>query len=69
VNSTHHQAVKDLGKGIRVCGVAADGLIEAIESEKHRFMIGVQWHPELLYDRFPEQSRIYRAFIRAAKKR
>jgi putative glutamine amidotransferase len=68
VNSTHHQAVKDLGEGIIVSAAAADGVIEAIESERHGFMVGVQWHPELLYPMFKEQSRLIRAFVREAKK-
>ena len=49
VNSTHHQALKDVAKGFIVTAKAEDGIIEAIESRKHRFVIGVQWHPEDLY--------------------
>jgi len=67
VNSTHHQAVKDLGKGVRVCGRADDGIVEAIESERHSFILGVQWHPELLYPERPEQAAIFRSLIRAAR--
>ena len=48
VNSTHHQAVKDLGRGLTVSATAPDGIIEAIESLNHRFAIGVEWHPEYL---------------------
>ena len=46
VNSFHHQAVKDVGDSLTVCGTSSDGVIEAIVSEKHKFVIGVQWHPE-----------------------
>jgi putative glutamine amidotransferase len=46
INSFHHQAVKDLAPGVRCTAQAEDGLIEAIESERHRWVIGVQWHPE-----------------------
>jgi len=63
VNSTHHQAVKDLGRGVVAGAVAADGVIEAIELADRRFALGVQWHPELLYPRHPEQSRIFKAFV------
>lgn len=46
INSFHHQAVKDLAPGVRCTAQAEDGLIEAIESERHRWVVGVQWHPE-----------------------
>jgi putative glutamine amidotransferase len=69
VNSTHHQAVRDLAPGLVACGLAPDGLIEAIESLGHRLLIGVQWHPELLYEKHPEAARLLRAFIRAARTR
>lgn len=46
INSFHHQAVKELGQGVRCTAQAEDGLIEAIESENHRWVVGVQWHPE-----------------------
>jgi putative glutamine amidotransferase len=47
VNSCHHQAVRQLGKGFRVAAVAPDGVIEAIEmTDPEWFCIGVQWHPE-----------------------
>jgi putative glutamine amidotransferase len=46
INSFHHQAVKDLAPGVRCTAQAEDGLIEAIESEHHRWVLGVQWHPE-----------------------
>lgn len=66
VNSTHHQAVKNLGPGLRASATAPDGVIEAVESESHRFLIGVQWHPEVLYPRQPAQARVFQAFLRAA---
>jgi putative glutamine amidotransferase len=47
VNSQHHQAVRELGAGMRVAARAPDGVIEAIESvDPNSFCIGVQWHPE-----------------------
>ncbi len=47
VNTTHHQAVKDLGIGLKVSAVASDGVIEAIEGgDRSRYIMGVQWHPE-----------------------
>jgi putative glutamine amidotransferase len=47
VNSIHHQAVNTVGKKMRVCAKAPDGVIEAIEStDPNWFCVGVQWHPE-----------------------
>ena len=47
VNSTHHQAVNQVGKKMRVAAKAPDGVIEAIEStDPNWFCVGVQWHPE-----------------------
>ena len=69
VNSTHHQAVKDVAPRCVFNAVAADGLVEGIETEDDRFILGVQWHPELLFGRFQAQSNIFKAFVRAAKKR
>jgi putative glutamine amidotransferase len=47
VNSDHHQAVREVGDGLRVGARAPDGIIEAIEAEDANwFCIGIQWHPE-----------------------
>lgn len=47
VNSTHHQAVNQLGKKMRVAAKAPDGVIESIEStDPNWFCVGLQWHPE-----------------------
>ena len=71
VNSRHHQAVtaETLAEGLRVCGTSDDGLIEAVESEHHSWVIGVQWHPERLETgegSFVEAShRLFEAFADA----
>ena len=46
VNSFHHQAVREPGPHLRVCAHATDGVIEAVESNAHKSILGVQWHPE-----------------------
>ncbi|MFT4412272.1 gamma-glutamyl-gamma-aminobutyrate hydrolase family protein [Fredinandcohnia humi] len=48
VNTYHHQAVRHIPLPLTVSGVASDGIIEAIESTEHTFVLGVQWHPEAL---------------------
>ena len=45
VNSFHHQAVKDVGEGLRVIARSSDGVIEAVEAENYP-LLAVQWHPE-----------------------
>ncbi len=65
INSLHHQAVADLGTGLRVCARDLDDIVQAIEAPDHRFMLGVQWHPEYLPFR-REQRALFRALRDAA---
>jgi putative glutamine amidotransferase len=67
VNSSHHQSVKQVAPRLTVSAVATDGVIEAIESPTHAFFLGVQWHPEFLYERHETHRRLFQAFLRAAK--
>ena len=53
VNSFHHQAVSDGGPRLRATAVAADGVIEAVESSEYKSILGVQWHPECLAEGAP----------------
>ncbi len=64
VNSIHHQALKDLGKGIKVGGISPDGVIEVIYSEINN-IIGVQWHPEMLLKKNEEMKCLFEVFIRS----
>jgi putative glutamine amidotransferase len=65
VNSLHHQAVKRLAGPLRISGRSDDGVIEAVESGAHRFLIAVQWHPEEIDD-LPWVRRLFSAFAAAA---
>lgn len=48
VNSSHHQAIKKLGKNLKAVAWAKDGIIECVQdTRKGRFVLGVQWHPEM----------------------
>ena len=67
VNSRHHQAVKTLGRGLAVSARATDGLIEGVELPGHPFAVGVQWHPESMSDRYPEQQALFQAFAEACE--
>jgi putative glutamine amidotransferase len=68
VNSFHHQALAELGRGIRAVGHADDGTVEAVEMGGGSFAFGVQWHAELLVDR-PEQLALFEALVGAAEDR
>lgn len=67
VNSSHHQSIKRVAPPLLQAAVAPDGVIEAVEAKNGGFCLGVQWHPEYLYDRDPIQRRLFHAFIRAAE--
>lgn len=66
VNSSHHQAVRHPADGLTVCAQAPDGIIEALESPEHPFLLGVQWHPELLYHSHSHARKLFTAFVNAA---
>lgn len=67
VNSSHHQAVKKLGKDLRVVAKCPDGVVEATETtDPDRFLIGVQWHPEKMMPDNEQQAKLLQAFVKAA---
>ena len=65
VNSYHHQGIKDLSPHYLPMAYAPDGLIEGIFMPDRRFIIGLQWHPELNYEKDQDSVRIIRAFTDA----
>ena len=65
INSLHHQAISETGDGLRVVGRDLDNIVQAIEHRSHRFLIGVQWHPEYL-PLHPEQRAVFKALSKAA---
>lgn len=50
VNTIHHQAVKELGYNLKVEAKSLDGIIEAISVNDKKFMFGVQYHPDFLFE-------------------
>jgi putative glutamine amidotransferase len=66
VNSFHHQAVRDVASTLRVVASAPDGVIEALECLAHRFVLGVQWHPEDLIADDARMLRLFEALVTAA---
>ncbi len=67
-NSFHHQAIRELGRGLRPTAWSSDGLIEAVEDPAHRFVLGVQWHPEEMLDAAPHRA-LFASFVQASEER
>ncbi|MGH9377840.1 MAG: gamma-glutamyl-gamma-aminobutyrate hydrolase family protein [Terriglobia bacterium] len=67
VNSLHHQGIKRLGRGLKVCAHAEDGLVEAVEAaDDGSYLLAVQWHPEELAGH-AEHRRLLEQFIRECR--
>jgi putative glutamine amidotransferase len=62
VNSIHHQAVRDLAPGLHATAHAPDGIIESIEAPGARYFLGVQWHPEELFENHPAMRALFQSF-------
>lgn len=66
VNSFHHQALKTVAPGFKVAALARDGVIEAVERPGEHFILGVQWHPELMAANNPPMLALFQALVRHA---
>jgi putative glutamine amidotransferase len=69
VNSCHHQAVRCAAPDLTVMAWAEDGVDEACWCPGRRFVWSVQWHPERLFRKEPEQLQIFREFVKSCKKK
>ncbi|KLU59933.1 putative glutamine amidotransferasec [Peptococcaceae bacterium CEB3] len=68
-NSFHHQAIKELAAGFRKVAQAKDGVIEGFESMEHTFVMGIQFHPEMMWHSHTEMFRLARYFVDYCGKR
>jgi putative glutamine amidotransferase len=68
VNSSHHQGIKELGRGLVASGWTEDGLIEAVESRAGSpWLLAVQWHPEEMHaEREAPDGGLFAALVEAA---
>jgi putative glutamine amidotransferase len=67
VNSHHHQAIETVGRDLVASAWASDGLVEALEDPRSdRFVMAVQWHPELGWQRDPLSQALFSRFVREA---
>lgn len=69
-NSMHHQAVRDVAPGLRVVGTTSDGVVEVVESTSDHFAVGIQSHPEELWNTTePRWQRLFKAYVDEVAKR
>ena len=66
VNSFHHQAVSNLADGVLSIADTTDGIVEAVTMPDKKFVLGVQWHPECMAERFKEQQQIFNELVKAS---
>jgi len=66
VNTLHHQAVKEPGDGIVITGRTRDDVVESIERPQNKFIVGVQWHPELMATEDALWFRLFTALVNAS---
>ena len=69
VNSTHHQAIRDVAPPLKACAYAPDGIIEGVVMKDYPFLIGVQWHPEYLWQDDAAAMNLFKGLIKTASSR
>ncbi|MGP1520442.1 MAG: gamma-glutamyl-gamma-aminobutyrate hydrolase family protein [Treponema sp.] len=68
VNSYHHMALKDIAKDFKITAKAPDGIVEAIEYTKDGFIMGVQFHPEMLAQTHEASRKLFEELVKNASK-
>ena len=66
VNSFHHQSINRVAPGYRISASANDGVTEAIEGLGNNFALGVQFHPENMFKRYPVLLNLFKFHIDAS---
>lgn len=67
VNSHHHQAIESVGANLIATAWTTDGIIEALEDPRpDRFVMAVQWHPELGWKNDEFSQRLFKSFVKEA---
>jgi gamma-glutamyl-gamma-aminobutyrate hydrolase PuuD len=67
VNSYHHQGIKVLGEGLVPMAYSEDELIEGVYNPSHRFLVGLQFHPERMYNEYEGNKLVFDSFVEAVK--
>ncbi|ASG31661.1 gamma-glutamyl-gamma-aminobutyrate hydrolase [Fusobacterium animalis] len=68
VNSFHHQVIDKVANDFIVVAKASDGVVEAIEHKTYKFLVAVQWHPEMLAVNCEKARELFSKFVEEAKK-
>ena len=68
VNTLHHQAVDKIAPCFKACATADDGLVEAVYAPEKAFLMGFQWHPEMIFRYEDSSLKIGKAFVEACLK-
>ena len=68
VNSFHHQVINKVANDFIVVAKASDGVVEAIEHKTYKFLVAVQWHPEMLAVNCEKARVLFSKFVEEAKK-
>jgi putative glutamine amidotransferase len=66
VNTSHHQAVDKVAPGLVATAWSPDGIVEAVESPDHQFVVAVQCHPEVLWRKHAWASKLFQVFVDSA---
>jgi putative glutamine amidotransferase len=67
--SWHHQAAREVARGLEVVAWADDGTVEAFEKPDHPWLVGVQWHPEMTAAEDETQQRLFDSLVEVATRR
>lgn len=66
VNTSHHQSIDKVGKGLVATAWSPDGIVEAVEAPDHHFLMAVQCHPEELWRKHAWARKLFSEFVKAA---
>jgi putative glutamine amidotransferase len=69
VNSFHHQAISRVAPPLKAVAFSSDKLVEAVElktKQRGHFVLGVQWHPEIGWEKDEFSRKIFATFVKAA---
>jgi putative glutamine amidotransferase len=68
VNSHHHQGLDRLAAGLEPAAWAGDGVLEAVVAPGYSWVVGVQWHPEVMAPLDHRQLALFERFVAATRR-